>query len=224
MGCAPRIWPRVARAGSGGVRGAPVTPALGPGPEGAGRRCRWCARAGASVHAVCFVGSPEPSGPTRRVHHAPPSERWTAGAPLSREDLMSLFRRRPPGAEVTVTLGLVVALAVQNAVPPFATDMYSPAFPQVAADLATSSTAVGLTLTAFFLGMGLGQVVGGAVSDQRGRRIIDRPIGEDLARFLWLKAPVSMYEVHLASWRRPHDGRKFFNYRSWKGRPTNQGC
>ncbi len=84
---------------------------------------------------------------------------------------MSLFRRRPPGAEVTVTLGLVVALAVQNAVPPFATDMYSPAFPQVAADLATSSTAVGLTLTAFFLGMGLGQVVGGAVSDQRGRRM-----------------------------------------------------
>ena len=29
----------------------------------------------------------------------------------------------------------------------------------------------------------------------------------------WLKAPVSMYEVHLASWRRPHDGRTFFNYR-----------
>ena len=29
----------------------------------------------------------------------------------------------------------------------------------------------------------------------------------------WLKAPVSMYEVHLGSWKRPHDGRKFFNYR-----------
>ena len=29
----------------------------------------------------------------------------------------------------------------------------------------------------------------------------------------WLKAPVSMYEVHLASWKRPHDGRTFFNYR-----------
>jgi len=29
----------------------------------------------------------------------------------------------------------------------------------------------------------------------------------------WLKAPVSMYEVHLASWKRPKDGRTFFNYR-----------
>ncbi|MCA9086387.1 MAG: 1,4-alpha-glucan branching protein GlgB [Planctomycetaceae bacterium] len=29
----------------------------------------------------------------------------------------------------------------------------------------------------------------------------------------WLKAPVSMYEVHLGSWKRPHDGRTYFNYR-----------
>ena len=83
---------------------------------------------------------------------------------------MSPLRRHPAGAEIPITVGLIVALAVQNAVPPFATDMYSPAFPQVARDLATSPTAVGLTLTAFFVGMGLGQVVGGAVSDQRGRR------------------------------------------------------
>ncbi|WP_208320561.1 multidrug effflux MFS transporter [Actinomyces sp. ZJ308] len=72
---------------------------------------------------------------------------------------------------VAVTGGLVIALATQNAVPPFATDMYSPAFPQVTAALSTSSTAVGLTLTVFFIGMGLGQVVAGPVSDQRGRRL-----------------------------------------------------
>ena len=76
--------------------------------------------------------------------------------------------RRPKAA---VTAGLIAALAVQNAVPPFATDMYSPAFPQVTADLATSATAVGLTLTAFFIGMGLGQVAGGTISDQQGRRV-----------------------------------------------------
>ncbi|WP_233188395.1 multidrug effflux MFS transporter [Actinomyces qiguomingii] len=69
-----------------------------------------------------------------------------------------------------MTVGLVIALAVQNAVPPFATDMYSPAFPRITVDLGTSSTAVGLTLTAFFIGMALGQVVGGTASDRYGRR------------------------------------------------------
>lgn len=76
-----------------------------------------------------------------------------------------------PGPEATVSVGLVLTLAVQSAVPPFATDMYTPAFPEVSTDLATSATAVGLTLTAFFIGMGLGQVLGGSASDHRGRRL-----------------------------------------------------
>jgi len=66
---------------------------------------------------------------------------------------------------------LVLTLALQSAVPPFATDMYTPAFPRVTADLATSASLVGLTLTTFFLGMGLGQLLGGPLSDQRGRRM-----------------------------------------------------
>jgi MFS transporter, DHA1 family, multidrug resistance protein len=56
-------------------------------------------------------------------------------------------------------------------VPPFATDTYTPAFPRVTADLATSASLVSLTLTTFFLGMALGQLLGGPLSDQRGRRI-----------------------------------------------------
>lgn len=78
---------------------------------------------------------------------------------------------QPSPSRAAIPLGLVLALAVQNAVPPFATDMYSPAFPQVARDLSTSAGSVGLTLTVFFIGMALGQVAGGAVSDQRGRRL-----------------------------------------------------
>jgi len=69
-----------------------------------------------------------------------------------------------------VTTALILTLALQSAVPPFATDMYTPAFPRVTADLATSASLVGLTLTTFFLGMALGQLVGGPLSDQRGRR------------------------------------------------------
>src|SRR4051794_9823030 len=48
--------------------------------------------------------------------------------------------------------------------------MYVPAFPRVAGDLTASATQVQLTLTTFFVGMALGQLIGGPVSDQRGRR------------------------------------------------------
>ncbi len=49
--------------------------------------------------------------------------------------------------------------------------MYTLAFPRVTTDLATSASLVGLTLTTFFLGMALGQLLGGPLSDQRGRRL-----------------------------------------------------
>ncbi len=29
----------------------------------------------------------------------------------------------------------------------------------------------------------------------------------------WLEQPLSIYEVHLGSWKRPTDGRPYFNYR-----------
>jgi len=78
-------------------------------------------------------------------------------------------RSRTAGAAVSASL--VLTLALQSAVPPFATDMYTPAFPRVTGDLDTSATLVGLTLTTFFLGMALGQLLGGPLSDQRGRRV-----------------------------------------------------
>ena len=58
-----------------------------------------------------------------------------------------------------------------TAVAPLATDMYVPAFPRVAGEFGTTASAVQLTLTTFFAGMGLGQLVGGPFSDQRGRRL-----------------------------------------------------
>ena len=72
---------------------------------------------------------------------------------------------------VTVSAGLVATVVFLTAIAPLATDMYVPAFPTVARDLSATATQVQLTLTTFFVGMALGQLVGGPVSDQRGRRL-----------------------------------------------------
>ena len=79
---------------------------------------------------------------------------------------------RPPRArrQARLTAGLVATVVFVTAIAPLATDMYVPAFPRVAGELSTTATQVQLTLTTFFVGMTLGQLIGGPVSDQRGRR------------------------------------------------------
>jgi DHA1 family bicyclomycin/chloramphenicol resistance-like MFS transporter len=72
--------------------------------------------------------------------------------------------------QARLTSALVATVVFLTAIAPLATDMYVPAFPQVAGDLSATATQVQLTLTTFFVGMALGQLVGGPVSDQRGRR------------------------------------------------------
>ena len=69
-----------------------------------------------------------------------------------------------------LTSALVATVVFLTAIAPLATDMYVPAFPQVAGDLSATATQVQLSLTTFFVGMALGQLIGGPVSDQRGRR------------------------------------------------------
>ncbi|WP_432875410.1 multidrug effflux MFS transporter [Kribbella sp. CA-245084] len=70
-----------------------------------------------------------------------------------------------------LSAGLIATVVFLTAIASLATDMYVPAFPQVAGELSTTATQVQLTLTTFFVGMALGQLIGGPVSDQRGRRI-----------------------------------------------------
>ena len=72
--------------------------------------------------------------------------------------------------QVRLTSGLVATVVFLTAIAPLATDMYVPAFPRVANELTATATQVQLTLTTFFVGMGLGQLIGGPVSDHRGRR------------------------------------------------------
>ena len=65
--------------------------------------------------------------------------------------------------------GTLAAFALLAAGGPFAIDMYLPAFPAIAADLNTTPSLVQLTLSTFMVGMALGQLFVGAISDTRGR-------------------------------------------------------
>jgi len=71
---------------------------------------------------------------------------------------------------VRLTKAVLATVILVSTIAPLATDMYVPAFPQVGTDLAGTPTQVQLTLTTFFVGMALGQLIGGPVSDARGRR------------------------------------------------------
>lgn len=53
---------------------------------------------------------------------------------------------------------------------PFALDAYLPAFPNIAADLGVSTSAVGLTLSIYVFLLAAGQLIGGPLSDRFGRR------------------------------------------------------
>ncbi len=72
--------------------------------------------------------------------------------------------------QARLTSALIATVIFVTAIAPLATDMYVPAFPRVAGDLSATATQVQLTLTTFFVGMALGQLIGGPVSDRYGRR------------------------------------------------------
>lgn len=80
----------------------------------------------------------------------------------------------PTGASATpgraVPYLLTAALALLSFVVPLATDMYLPAFPELARELHTDASGVQLTLTTFLAGLALGQLVFGPLSDRYGRR------------------------------------------------------
>jgi DHA1 family bicyclomycin/chloramphenicol resistance-like MFS transporter len=64
----------------------------------------------------------------------------------------------------------VLVLGALTAIGPLTIDTYLPAMPSIARDLAASESAVQATLTGILLGMGLGQLLVGPLSDAIGRR------------------------------------------------------
>jgi len=77
-------------------------------------------------------------------------------------------------------LRLAAVLGLLTAVGPFAIDMYLPALPSIGRSLGTSTAAVQLSLMAFLVTLGLGQLVYGPLSDMLGRK---RPLYFGLAVF-----------------------------------------
>jgi DHA1 family bicyclomycin/chloramphenicol resistance-like MFS transporter len=72
--------------------------------------------------------------------------------------------QRPGAARTALVLGAFVAIG------PLTIDMYLPALPTIARELETTSAAVQLTLTGTLIGLALGQLVLGPLSDALGRR------------------------------------------------------
>ncbi|MGJ5751081.1 DHA1 family bicyclomycin/chloramphenicol resistance-like MFS transporter [Streptomyces puniciscabiei] len=101
------------------------------------------------------------AAPTPDTHHSSTPARTSAA--------------RRTGLLVTLVLGGLTAT------PPLAMDMYLPSLPEVTGSLHAPAATVQLTLTACLLGMALGQLVVGPMSDRWGRR---RPLLAGLAVYL----------------------------------------
>jgi MFS transporter, DHA1 family, multidrug resistance protein len=65
---------------------------------------------------------------------------------------------------------MILVLGVMVALGPLTIDMYLPALPKIADDLAVSSSVIQLTLTGTLAGLALGQLIVGPLSDSLGRR------------------------------------------------------
>ena len=76
---------------------------------------------------------------------------------------------------------LIVVLGLLSMFGPLSLDLYLPALPQLERDLGSSTSGAQLTITACLIGLAVGQIVAGPLSDRYGRR---RPLIIGLACFV----------------------------------------
>ncbi|MFT3909361.1 MAG: MFS transporter [Ferruginibacter sp.] len=65
---------------------------------------------------------------------------------------------------------LIILLGALNTITPFSIDMYLPAFPTIARELHTSIDNVALSVSTYFLGFAIGQILYGPLLDRFGRK------------------------------------------------------
>lgn len=80
---------------------------------------------------------------------------------------MFIILHNPTGKE---RIGLAFLLGMLGILGPLNIDMYLPSFPGIASDLETSASLVQLSLTTCLIGLAVGQIVVGPISDSKGRK------------------------------------------------------
>ncbi|WP_431806941.1 multidrug effflux MFS transporter [Microbacterium paraoxydans] len=83
------------------------------------------------------------------------------------------------------TLRAMLVLGMLEAFGPLSMDLYLPQLPQLAASLGTTEALAQVTMSACMIGLGLGQLVAGPLSDRLGRK---RPLVVGVAAFAVLSA------------------------------------
>ncbi len=66
---------------------------------------------------------------------------------------------------------IILILGALSTISPMSIDMYLPAFPQMAAELHTSPAKVSLSLSTYFIGLAVGQLIYGPFLDRFGRKL-----------------------------------------------------
>lgn len=87
---------------------------------------------------------------------------------------------------------IILILGLLSALGPFSIDLYLPGFPEIARDLNSTTGRVALSLSSYFIGVSLGQMIYGPLLDRFGRRT---PLLVGL--FIYLFA--SVYMVYVTS-------------------------
>lgn len=76
----------------------------------------------------------------------------------------------PASMKTRGTFVLILILGALATISPFSIDMYLPGFPEIARSLGTSIDKVQLSLTSYFIGISVGQLLYGPLLDRFGRR------------------------------------------------------
>jgi DHA1 family bicyclomycin/chloramphenicol resistance-like MFS transporter len=94
---------------------------------------------------------------------------------------------------------MLLALGLIGILGPFGTDVYLPGLPVMAQELHTTPATIRLTLSAYTLGMALGQLVVGSLSDRWGRRRLMIGGGLSMAlASLWAGTTMNVWSLLLA--------------------------